>query len=78
MPNSSNDLQELAMRATYSVDEVSELLGISRTTTYECIRRGEIPAHRFGRRVVILRQELNTLLARADQFTDDGPISNTG
>ncbi len=30
-------------RATYSVDDVAQLLGIARTTAYESIRRGEIP-----------------------------------
>lgn len=49
-------------RITYSVEEVAELLGISRTTAYECVHRGEIPSRRFGRRVVILRHELNALL----------------
>ncbi|MEK7424332.1 MAG: helix-turn-helix domain-containing protein [Actinomycetota bacterium] len=49
-------------RITYSVEEVAELLGISRTTAYECVHRGEIPSRRFGRRVVILRHELNARL----------------
>ena len=49
-------------RATYTVEEVAALLGISRTTAYESIRRGEIPARRFGRRVVVLRHELDRLL----------------
>ena len=49
-------------RRTYSVDEAAKLLGISRTTAYECIHRGEIPARRFGRRVVVLRHELDAIL----------------
>lgn len=50
-------------RRTYSVEEVAQMLGISRTTAYECINRGEIPARRFGRRVVVLRDELDALLS---------------
>ena len=49
---------------TYSIDDVAGMLGISRSTAYECVRRGEIPAHRFGRRVVVLRKELEALLAQ--------------
>ena len=32
----------LLQRLTYTVTEVATLLGISRTTAYECVRRGEI------------------------------------
>lgn len=49
-------------RATLTVDETAELLGISRTCAYECIHRGEIPARRFGRRIVVIRRELERLL----------------
>jgi excisionase family DNA binding protein len=49
-------------RATYTVNETAAILGISRTTAYECIHRGEIPARRFGRRVVVLRHELEAIL----------------
>lgn len=49
-------------RATFTVDEAALILGISRTTAYESVRRGEIPARRFGRRVVVLRHELLRLL----------------
>jgi excisionase family DNA binding protein len=57
-------------RATYTVAEAAGILGISRTTAYECIHRGEIPARRFGRRVVVLRHELDRLLT--DPATDHG------
>jgi excisionase family DNA binding protein len=39
-------------RSTYTVEEVARILGILRTTAYECVRRGDIQARRFGRRVV--------------------------
>ena len=35
-------------RSTYTVEEVARILGISRTTAYECVRRGDIQARRFG------------------------------
>jgi excisionase family DNA binding protein len=53
-------------RLTYSVDEVASLLGISRSTAYECVRRGEIPSVRFGKRIVVLREVLDRLLREAD------------
>jgi excisionase family DNA binding protein len=49
-------------RRTYTVPEVAALVGISRSTAYECVRRGEIPSRRFGRRIVVLRHELEQLL----------------
>ncbi|MCU0268053.1 MAG: helix-turn-helix domain-containing protein [Acidimicrobiales bacterium] len=50
----------MAERLTYTVDEAAELLGISRSTAYECIRRGEIL--RLGARVLIARATLEQLI----------------
>lgn len=49
-------------RLTYTVPEVAELLGVSRSTAYECVRRGEIPALVLGRRVLIARATLEAML----------------
>jgi excisionase family DNA binding protein len=49
-------------RLTYNVDEIAQLLGISRSTAYECVRRGEIPSVRFGRRIVVVRSVVEGLL----------------
>lgn len=49
-PFSLNDLYE---RATITVDEAAELLGLGRSAAYEAVRRGDIPARRLGRRIVI-------------------------
>jgi excisionase family DNA binding protein len=58
-------------RLTLTVEETAELLGISRTCAYECIHRGEIPAHRFGRRIVIVHRELERLLGLAPRPDHD-------
>lgn len=50
-------------RLTYTVPEAAALLGISRNTTYEAIRTGQIPAIRIGRRLVISRVQLDRLLS---------------
>ena len=62
-------------RATYSVDEVAQLLGIARTTAYESIHRGEIPSRRFGRRIVVLRHALDGMLAASSTSSSNGPVS---
>lgn len=36
-------------RLSYTVDEVAEMLGLSRSAVYECVARGETPARRVGR-----------------------------
>ena len=40
-------------RITYSVDEVAQMLGISRGLAYEMVGRGELPSVRLGRRLLI-------------------------
>lgn len=50
------------VRLTYTVDEVSVLLGLSRNQTYEFVRQGVIPARRVGRRWVIARRALHEWL----------------
>ncbi len=49
-------------RLTYSVDEVAEMLGLSRSAVCERIARGEIPAKRVGRRLVVVRTVLEAFL----------------
>lgn len=49
-------------RLTYSITEVAEMLGISRSMAYEGVHRGEIPAVRIGRRVLVPRDRLAELL----------------
>ena len=51
-------------RQTCSVEQAAEILGISRTSAYIAVRRGEIPCLRIGRRVVIPRAALDRLLGR--------------
>ena len=49
-PCSLDDLHE---RATTTVEEVAELLGLGRSAAYEAVRRGDLPARRLGRRILI-------------------------
>jgi excisionase family DNA binding protein len=46
-------LDDLDHRITLTIEETASLLGLGRTATYEAARRGQIPARRLGRRVVV-------------------------
>lgn len=63
----------MTRRSTYTVSETAEILGIVRSTAYECVRRGELPALWFGRRIVITRHALKAIVAPlddTDRFVD--------
>jgi excisionase family DNA binding protein len=49
-------------RLTYSVPELAELLGVGRSGVYSALRRGILPARRFGRRFVISRAAVDDWL----------------
>jgi excisionase family DNA binding protein len=55
---------------TFTIDQAAALLGISKSTAYECPHRGELPVLRFGRRLVVTRATLMTLLG-VEQPTAD-------
>lgn len=54
--------ERLAEQRTYSVMEAARILGISRNSAYEGVRRGEIPVIRVGGRILVPAATLNRLL----------------
>ena len=52
-------------RLALTVDEAAYLLNISRGLAYELVARGELPAIRLGRRIVIPRVAMEELLGTA-------------
>ena len=48
---------------TYTVVEVATLLGLSRASCYEAVRRGEIPCIRIGKRCLVPKVGLERMLA---------------
>lgn len=52
-------------RRTLTVEEAAGLLGISRGLAYALVSRGDIPSVRLGRRIVIPRPAVDTMLDRA-------------
>lgn len=59
-------------RLVLTVTEAAKALGISRALAYELVARGELPALRLGRRLVIPRRALEALVngvtPTADQY----------
>jgi excisionase family DNA binding protein len=53
-------------RLVWSVEEAGRRLGISRAHAYELVARGELPHLRLGRRIVVPRHAIETLLAPGD------------
>ena len=53
-------------RLTYTLNEATRRLGISRALAYEAAHRGELPVYRIGRRILVPRAALLRLL-------EDGP-----
>jgi excisionase family DNA binding protein len=60
---------------TFTIDQAAALLGISKSTAYECAHRGELPVLRFGRRIVVTRTTLIALLG-LDQAAPTNDQSN--
>jgi excisionase family DNA binding protein len=46
-------LDQLAGRATITIEQTAQLLGLGRTAAYEAARRGEFPTRRLGRRLIV-------------------------
>lgn len=51
--------------ATMTVTQTATVLGISRSSAYECVRLGSIPSIRLGRRIVVPTQAIDALLESA-------------
>jgi excisionase family DNA binding protein len=50
---------------TLTVEQAADLLGISRALAYDLVRRHELPALRLGRRLVVPRVALESMVREA-------------
>ena len=50
-------------RATLSVEETGDYLGIGRNLAYQKVRTGEIPSLRLGKRILVPKSALAALLS---------------
>jgi excisionase family DNA binding protein len=61
---------------TVSVEEAGRILGYSRNTAYEAVKRGELPVIRLGgRKIRVPRAALLRMLDRAPRTADLTPPS---
>jgi len=56
-------------RRTFTVTEAALILGISRTTAYECVRTGELQSLRLRSRIVIPAHAIAAMLDSPDPQT---------
>jgi len=61
-----------------TVAEVAELLKLNQQTVRNWIDAGTLPAFRVGRRVRILRADLDQILARGRQGSAEGLLQEVG
>jgi excisionase family DNA binding protein len=59
-------------QATFSPAQVAEILGKTEAAVRAMIARGEIKVHRWGRRVVIFRDDLEELLQSVRRAEEEG------
>jgi excisionase family DNA binding protein len=55
-------MHEEPQALTITVERAAQLLGISRGLAYELVRRGELPAIRLGRRLVVPTNAIDQML----------------
>jgi excisionase family DNA binding protein len=53
-------------RLTMSVPEAAKVLGLSRGSAFEAVRRGGIPVLRIGRRLLVSRKRLQEIIEGRD------------
>lgn len=59
-------------KALLTIPEAAKVLGIARTSAYEAVRRGELPALHVGKRVYVPRAQLEAWVGETEP-----PASNT-
>ena len=60
-------IDDLKGRATCSVDEAAQVLGIGRGVAYKAARNGELPVLQFGARLVVPVPKLLAMLGADDE-----------
>jgi excisionase family DNA binding protein len=52
------------IRAAYSVNDTLDLLSIGRTSLYELVKNGDLPAVKLGKRTLFYATDIAALMAR--------------
>ncbi len=56
------------MQLSFSIEEVSKATGLGRTKLYEAINQGSLPAKKYGKRTIILKQDLEGFLTNLSHY----------
>jgi len=56
---------------SFNIPEVARLIGRTEIATRRLIERGDLPARRWGRRVVVLADDLETFIRNLPRFGGD-------
>jgi excisionase family DNA binding protein len=59
-------------RATYSIPEAAEIIGIGLSLCRQLVRKGEIPAKVLGRRMVVPKKALDAWLEQPNNMPTKG------
>ena len=62
-------IDKLNSRFVLTAREVAELLDVSTSHVYESVRRGDLPSHRMGRRIVIPARPIVRILGLDETAT---------
>ncbi len=60
------------MNLSYSTDQASKIVGIGKTKLYQAINSGDLKARKFGKRTIILRDDLDAFLANLECYSKGG------
>jgi excisionase family DNA binding protein len=64
-------MQQQYERATYSIPEAAQIIGIGLSLCRELVKKGEIPAKVLGRRVVIPKKALDSWLGLPNNISSN-------
>jgi len=62
---------------TMTVEEAAALIGISRSSAYDAVHRGDIPSRRIGHRILVLTEPLYELFAKPPSTASDPSDATT-
>ncbi len=63
-----------SLPATLTVEQAAEILGISRSSAYRAVARGEIPVIRIGRRILVPTAKFLAMLG-VQTGTNEGAVA---
>lgn len=56
------------MKSSLSIEDVRSLTGIGRTKIYQAINSGQLQARKFGKRTIVLKDDLDAFLANLEAY----------